>query len=98
MTTEFVRKQPEETGISSQAILDYINALEQADTEMHGLMIMRHDAVITEGWWKPYGPKIRHGLQSHTKTYTVTAVGIALREGKLRLDERIIDIFPEEAP
>ncbi|MBR2989939.1 MAG: serine hydrolase, partial [Solobacterium sp.] len=60
--------------------------------------IMRHDAVITEGWWKPYGPKIRHGLQSHTKTYTATAVGIVLREGKLRLDERIIDIFPEEAP
>ena len=56
MRTEFERKRPEETGISSQAVLDYINALEQADTEMHGLMIMRHDAVIAEdGSYISYG-------------------------------------------
>ena len=94
----FPLADPEQVGISSQDILDYIDALEASDTEMHGLMIMRHGMICCQGWWAPYGPGLRHGLQSHTKTYAATAVGIACREGLLRLDEPVLDIFPEFAP
>lgn len=89
---------PEEVGVSSRAILEYIEELECSQTEMHGLMIMRHNKLITQGWWAPFGPNLRHGLQSHTKTYAATAVGIAYTEGLLKLDERLIDIFPDESP
>ena len=89
---------PEEMGVSSSLILEYIENLEKSQTEMHGLMIMRHNKMIAQGWWTPFGPNLRHGLQSHTKTYAATAVGIAYTEGLLKLDERIIDIFPDEAP
>lgn len=89
---------PESVGIRSQDILDYLDALEASDTEMHGLMIMRRGKICCQGWWYPYGPGLRHGLQSHTKTYAATAVGIACREGLLRLDEPVLDIFPEYAP
>ena len=89
---------PESVGIHSQDILDYVDALESSDTEMHGLMIMRHGTICCQGWWSPYGPGLRHGLQSHTKTYAATAVGIACREGLLHLDESVLDIFPEYAP
>ena len=94
----FETARPEEVGVPSKLILEYIENLEKSQTEMHGLMIMRHNKMITEGWWTPYGPNIRHGLQSHTKTYAATAVGIAYTEGLLKLDERLIDIFPEESP
>ncbi len=94
----FAKATPEEVGVSSNLILEYIENLEKSQTEMHGLMIMRHDKMITEGWWTPYGPNLRHGLQSHTKTYAATAVGIAYTEGLVRLDERLIDIFPDESP
>ena len=94
----FDKARPEEVGVSSDLILEYIDNLERSQTEMHGLMIMRHNKMITEGWWTPYGPNIRHGLQSHTKTYAATAVGIAYTEGILKLDERLIDIFPDESP
>ena len=94
----FDKAKPEEVGIKSSLILEYIDNLEKSQTEMHGLMIMRHNKLITEGWWSPFGPNIRHGLQSHTKTYAATAVGICYTEGLVKLDERIIDIFPEEAP
>ncbi|MCD7805943.1 MAG: beta-lactamase family protein, partial [Lachnospiraceae bacterium] len=98
MRKEFERTSPEAVGIHSQAIMEYIDALEKSNTEMHGLMIMRHGKVCAEGWWQPFGPNLRHGLQSHTKTYAATAVGIAYTEGILKLDERLIDIFPEESP
>ena len=94
----FETASPEELGIRSGDIMAYLDDLEASDTEMHGLMIMRHGKLCAQGWWAPFGPGIRHGLQSHTKTYAATAVGIAYTEGILRLDERIIDIFPEESP
>ena len=96
--TEFERTSPESVGIPSAAIAKLLDSLESGYTEPHGLMIMRHGKVCAEGWWSPYAPGIRHGLQSHTKTYAATAVGIAYTEGLLKLDERILDIFPDEAP
>ena len=94
----FLTARPEEVGISSDLILKYIDNLERSQTEMHGLMIMRHNKLIAQGWWAPFAPNLRHGLQSHTKTYAATAVGIAYTEGILKLDERLIDIFPDESP
>ncbi|MDF2941868.1 MAG: hypothetical protein K0S01_726 [Herbinix sp.] len=89
---------PESVGIPSEAIERLLDKLESGFTEPHGLMIMRHGKVCAQGWWTPYAPGIRHGLQSHTKTYAATAVGIAYTEGLLRLEDRVIDIFKEEAP
>ena len=90
----FIEARPEEVGVRSRLILEYIENLEKSQTEMHGLMIMRHNKLITKGWWAPFGPNLRHGQQSHTKTYAATAVGIAYTEGLVKLDEIIIDIFP----
>lgn len=95
---EFERVTPESVGITSGSIMRLLDNLESGYTEPHGLMIMREGKVCAEGWWSPYAPGIRHGLQSHTKTYAATAVGIAYTEGILKLDERIIDIFHEYAP
>ncbi|MDO5151895.1 MAG: serine hydrolase [Eubacteriales bacterium] len=98
MKKEFKRVAPEAVGIPSASIESLLDRLEEGWTEPHGLMIMRHGKVCAEGWWAPYAPGLRHGLQSHTKTYAATAVGIAYTEGLLKLTDRIIDIFPEESP
>ncbi len=98
LVVSMIREVLRTVGIKSQDILHYIDTLEHSTTEMHGLMIMRHGKICTEGWWAPYAPNLRHGLQSHTKTYAATAVGIAYTQGILKLDERLIDIFPEESP
>ena len=94
----FEMTTPEALGIRSRDIMAYLDELEASNTEMHGLMIMRHGKLCAQGWWAPFGPNVRHGLQSHTKTYAATAVGIAYTEGLLKLDERLIDIFPDESP
>lgn len=98
MRKEFERVTPESVGIPSESIEALLDKLEEGWTEPHGLMIMRHGKVCAEGWWAPYAPGIRHGLQSHTKTYAATAVGIAYTEGLLKLTDRIVDIFPEDIP
>ena len=96
---EFKRCTPEEVGIPSEAIEQLLDALEYGGfTQMHGLMIMRHGKVCAEGWWSPFAPGLEHCDHSLSKTYTATAIGIAEREGLLRLGDRVIDIFPDRAP
>ena len=95
---EFERTSPDQVGIPPTSFEWLLDKLEEGWTEPHGLMVMKDDKIIAEGWWSPYAPGIAHGLQSHTKTYAATAVGIAVREGLLKLNERVIDIFPDKAP
>ena len=94
----FPRCTPEEAGLPSATILRLLDRLESEYTEIHSLMIMRHGKVAAEGWWSPYAPGLRHTMMSVSKTFSGTAIGIAAREGLLSLDERIVDLFPEEAP
>ena len=91
------RCTPEEVGIPSKVILRWLDALEKT-TEPHGFMIARHGKVCAEGWWAPYAPRFVHGLQSLTKTYTVTALGLLYDEGKLDLDEKIVDVLAKYVP
>lgn len=96
--TEFDRATPESVGIASASIQRLLDQLECGFTEMHGIQIMRHGKICAEGWWSPYAPGIRHNMMSVTKTFTATAIGIACTEGLIRLTDRIIDIFPDDAP
>ena len=92
------RVSPESVGLASADIERFLDALEASGAEMHGLMIIRHGKVAAEGWWAPYAPGIRHGLQSLTKTYAATAAGVAYDEGLVRLEDRVVDIFPDHVP
>lgn len=92
------RSTPEAEGISSKAVLDFVEAADQAIDAMNGLIIVRHGKVIAEGWWKPYDAKTPHILYSLSKSFTSTAVGLAISEGKLSLDDQVIKFFPEETP
>lgn len=97
--TEFERVTPESVGISSRAVLRFAQRFDSCEfTEPHSMMIMRHGKICAEGWWAPYAPGMRHNLMSETKSYAGTALGIAVTEGLVGLNDRIIDIFPEHCP
>src|SRR5262245_66161475 len=65
---------------------------------MHSFMLVRHGRVVAEGWWGPYDPKTPHVLYSLSKSFTSTAVGLAIADGKLSLDDEVLKFFPEDAP
>ncbi len=94
----FKRVAPESVGISSAGILDFLEEVQKKGIEMHSLMVIRHGKCCSAGWWEPYGPEDLNPLFSFSKTLTATAIGFAWQEGLLSLEERLIDIFPEEAP
>jgi len=95
------RSTPEEQGISSAAILEFVKAADEQSVTTNAIqsfMLVRHGHVVAEGWWSPYGPDIPHKLFSLSKSFTSTAVGLAIAEGKLSLDEPVLSFFPEDAP
>ena len=61
-------------------------------------MILRHGNVIAEGWWKPNAADKPHILNSVSKSFTSTAVGLAIQEHKLKLKDRVLRFFPNDAP
>lgn len=92
------RSTPEAQQVSSAALADLVCALDEQIEGMHSLMVMRHGYVVAEGWWKPYDAQYNHVLYSLSKSFTSTAVGFAVAEGKLSIDDRVIDFFPDDVP
>jgi len=92
------RSNPEAEGVSSKAILDFVRATRTSKTELHSFMLLRHGKVVAEGWAKPYAPDLRHSLYSCSKSFTATAVGFAVTEGKLKLEDKLISFFPDQLP
>ena len=94
----FPRSAPEAQGISSAAILAFVDEAEQKLNALHSIMIVRHGQVVAEGWWGPYAADEPHMLFSLSKSFTSTAVGLAIADGKLKLDDPVLGFFPDEAP
>jgi CubicO group peptidase (beta-lactamase class C family) len=95
---ELPRSNPEAKGVASSAILAFVEAADKNIDSLHSLMLVRHGHVVAEGWWAPYRAESPHSLFSLSKSFTSTAVGLAIAEGKLSLDDEVLKFFPEDAP
>ncbi len=96
--TALPRSTPAAQGIDPTAILAFIEAVDSHIHHLHSLMLLRHGQVVAEGWWHPYAPESPHMLFSLSKSFTSTAVGLAVEEGFLSVDDRVIDFFPDDLP
>lgn len=92
------RTSPEAQGIASAAVLEFVQALEQQIHEVHSFMLLRHGKVVAEGWWSPYAPEQNHLLFSLSKSFTSTAVGLAVAEGYFSVNDAVLPFFADEAP
>jgi CubicO group peptidase (beta-lactamase class C family) len=96
--TSLPRSSPEAEGISSEAIMKFVEAADKNTNEIHSYMLMRHGRIIAEGWWNPYRPELKHTMYSLSKSFVSTAVGFAVSEKLLHTDDKVISFFPYEIP
>jgi CubicO group peptidase (beta-lactamase class C family) len=89
---------PEEQGVSSSGIRDFLVAAEARQRELHSFMLVRHGQVIAESWWTPYRPAAVHTFYSLSKSFTSSAVGLAISEDKLKVTDRVVSFFPDQLP
>ncbi len=84
LAAELPRSSPEAQGVDSAALLAFVEAADSNIDGLHSFMLLRHGQVVAEGWWSPYDAPSPHSLYSLSKSFTSTAVGLAIAEGKLR--------------
>jgi hypothetical protein len=92
------RSSPEAQGVSSKMIRQFIAAANASGLGWHSFMLLRHGHVIAEGWWKPFEPSFTHTLYSLSKSFTSTAIGLLVKDGKLNVDDSVISFFTDELP
>lgn len=88
---------PSQLGIHPELIINFLNACEKENSEIHGIMIAKDDHIIFEAYNAPYEAGIPHIMHSFTKTLTNTAVALAYTDGLLSLSDSILKFFPEYA-
>jgi CubicO group peptidase (beta-lactamase class C family) len=89
---------PEAQGVSSKALLEFVQALESQIDAPHSLVLLRHGRVIAQGGWDPFDPADNHMLYSLSKSFTSTAVGMAADEGLLSVRDPVLSFFSAEGP
>jgi CubicO group peptidase (beta-lactamase class C family) len=92
------RSTPAVQGVDVRAIQAFIDRVDGTITHLHSFMLMRHGNVIAEGWWSPYAPERKHMLFSLSKSFTSTAIGMAVNEGLLSVHDKVASFFPDELP
>ncbi len=92
---EFERCTPEEAGIDSMAIKAFIDEINEKQLGLQSFTIVKDSKICCQCFWKPYGPEWPHNLYSMSKSVTSTAVGFAMDEGLIHLDDKVADYFPE---
>jgi CubicO group peptidase (beta-lactamase class C family) len=88
----------ERQGISSASILDFITKAEAGKLGLHSLMVIRNGNIVAEGWWDPYKPDLKHVMNSLSKSFTSTAIGFAISEGLLSVEDKVTKFFPDDIP
>ena len=96
--TVLPRATPAEKHVDPRAIAAFLDAAAANGIELHGFMLYRGGAVIAEGWWSPYRADIPHMQHSLAKSVTATAIGLAVAEGRLALDDAVVSFFPDRLP
>lgn len=89
-----------ETPESIRQAVDAVLAGDQADdsVQFESLMILKHGKVLYEGWYGDAAPDKPHAMHSVSKSFTATAVGMAVDEGLLKVTDKLVDFFPDHLP
>ena len=91
------RSTPAAEGISTQAVIDMMDSLMALpECDIHHVMVVRHGKVVAELHPAPFRAEDSHTLYSASKTFVSLAVGCAIDDNLLRLDDRVMTFFPDK--
>ena len=98
-TAEVIDLPRAETPDSLAAAMDtFFQEAANDSMDIHSVMIVKDGKVIYSRWQSEGADSVPHVLHSVSKTFTATAVGLAIADGKMALTDKVIDYFPDKLP
>ena len=86
---------PEQAGIPSSKVLEFIKVLEKYKLNTHCILMARGNNIFAETYYEPFNAEFKHRMYSVSKSFIAIAVGLAEQEGLLSLDDKFMKYFPE---
>ncbi len=74
---------------------DFVKKADEEQLKMEGIYILKDGEPIFEHRWAPDQDR---NIYSHTKSFVATAVGVAIEEGRISLEDCLVDCFPDKVP
>jgi len=82
----------------AKAMEGFFQAAADDSMDIHSVMIVKDGSVIYSHWQSEGVDTVPHVLHSVSKTFTATAVGLAIADGKMALTDKVVDYFPDKLP
>ncbi len=93
----FERVTPESQGISSDTVAAFLRAIQKERTlNMHSVLLLRGGKVIAEANFGDQDSGLWKMTFSACKSITALAIGMLIDEGKLSLQDHVVDLFPDK--
>lgn len=86
---------PENAGISSKNVLKFLKTLESYNFSTHSIIMARGNNIFAECYYAPFTKDFKHRMYSVSKSFVSVAVGLAIEDGLLKLDDKFVKFFPE---
>ncbi|MCR5264703.1 MAG: beta-lactamase family protein [Clostridiales bacterium] len=96
--TGFTVITPEQAGVPAAAVRRFAEDLESRHINIHSFVMLRRGKLYAEAYYAPWKPDDKHRMYSSSKTFASMGVGLMIGEGKLSLDDRVTNFFPEYLP
>ena len=91
----FQKITPEQAGISSRNVLKFLKTLEKYHFCTHSIIMARGKDIFAEGYYAPFHADFKHRMYSVSKSFVAIAVGLAVEDGLLSLDDKFVKFYPE---
>jgi CubicO group peptidase (beta-lactamase class C family) len=79
----------------SVKLTEGLHDLQEGALGINSLLIVRNGFIVLDAYIDPYDGSFPHKLASVTKSVTTTLIGIAIDQGKLQLDQKMVSFFPD---
>jgi len=86
---------PEEQNFDSAKLAEGLGLMRQRGLDIHSFMLVRNGYVVLDAYFYPYDGKSVHELASVSKSIMTTLIGIAVDQGNLKLDDKMLSFFPQ---
>ncbi|MBR6184916.1 MAG: serine hydrolase [Clostridia bacterium] len=83
---------------AERVIRAFADRLQKEDVNMHGFLLTCRGRDLAKAYYAPFREGQPHRMYSVSKTMTGLAIGMLAEEGKIRLNQPIVDFYPDFTP
>jgi CubicO group peptidase (beta-lactamase class C family) len=93
---EWPTSSPEEQGMDSGRLQQMMDHIDGESIPMYSVIVIRHGHIVLEEYRNGYHAERSLCIQSVTKSFTSTLIGIALRLGLIEdVQQTMVELFPD---